>query len=182
MLILVIVFGLLVYVVFCWNPRFETETASEEGHEDERMHVALPPRGAPFIFEHSQYGFGFRGYHDEYCFSTPRTFNECVECVRNFFPGRKAKLKSQEKQRLIFSRGTRIFEYLGGSDTWPTQEIDISFEAERESTKIFLQYRVAGWLIRFGPNQLRREVLDLQTCLLASTLTVNEHAVSNLNP
>jgi hypothetical protein len=153
--------ALTLYLLVFWNSKEETAVKPRELLSEVQIRTASTSPTGGLSFEHAQYGLIFGGYWDNYCFSAPCGLQEAVSRVRDFFATRKAELVLEQGQRMLFSRGKALFKYLGGSDTWPSQQIAVSFEKNNERTTISIQYHVERWGLRTPPNQLRKEVLEL---------------------
>lgn len=162
-LALLLLLGLVIYVMVFWSPNEGSTNSADTGNAPPRPVFSSPVKSAPVRLEMEKkwYGVSFRGFRDEYGFSTSLSLDKVVSEVRGFYCSRKAKVLLEEKQRLLFSRGKWIYGYLGGLDTLPIQEIEVACQAAGEITGVLIQYRVKGVHIRIPPNQLRREVLEL---------------------
>jgi hypothetical protein len=158
----------MVYLMFFWSPTDPPVTTYPSVGQGRTSVVRTHSQAPRLDTEHVWYGLTFRGYCDDYSVSTMLELDEAMQAVRVFFAGRKGNLLLEDEHRLLFSRGKRIYKYLGGSDTWLPQEIEASFQPENGVTKISIQYRVSGWHLRTPPNQFRREVLQLRTQLICA--------------
>lgn len=170
MLTLFVISWFFVYLMFFWDPTEEMKieiNAIAVSNDRIADSFRLPRSQVRLESQHVWYGFTFREFQDEYRLSTTASAEECAKCVRDFFTFYRAKVLSEDGHRILFSRGKKIFRYLGWSDTMVPQEIDVTYTIENGSTNVLIQYRVKGFGLRTPPNQLRCEVIKLRDAIHA---------------
>lgn len=168
-LTLLLLLGLVIYVMLFWSPSEGAVNSAATGNVTPGTVSDSTGKSGParLEIEKKWYGISFRGFQDEYGFSTAHSVEKVAADVRGFFCRRKATVLSEDRHQLLLSRGHWFYRYVGGLDTMVKQEIDVSYQTAGDVTRVLLRYRVPGFHIRIPPNQLRREVLKLQQSLIA---------------
>lgn len=120
--------------------------------------------------EQTYYGVTFRGYCDEYRFSTCQSFHTTSRKIKSFYTLRAATINEEQVYSFHCTRGSKLASWLGGFDTAMPQTITVRLGNREGATHVFIHYSVPGFSIRIPPNNFRKEVLLLQK-QIASTDT-----------